>query len=136
MSLNTYNTNRANLINREMNDATYQERRQVIEIIYKCLRLDRSLPRVEVRIVENSGKTLGRATVFSRVSHISISKKAFNCQDILHHVVLHELCHTWFDTMHDEKCPLMASVIKKPLSKQMAFDTFKKYLKEYKQCGI
>ena len=129
-------TNRANLINREMNDQTYNERRKVISIIYQCLRLNKSLPRVEVRIVENKGNVLGRATIFSRVPHISITKQAFSSEDMLHNVVLHELCHTWFDAMHDETCPLMRSTINKPLTKDKAFEIFKEYLKDYKSWNI
>lgn len=130
--------NRVNRTNLSMNDETYTKRRKVINIIYECLRLDRNLPRVEVRIVENERNVLGTATMFSKVPHISIMNSVVNGsnEDLLWHVTLHELCHTWFDAPHNPKCPLMQAVVKKPLTKTEGLTIFKKYLAQHNERGI
>lgn len=125
--------NRVGMSNLPMSDATYQLRRKVISIIYECLKLDRNLPRVEVRIVEAHKNVLGKASIFSKVPHISIMASVCQAtEDMLYHVTLHELVHTWFDMGHNENCKLMSSVIKKPLKKSESMALFKKYLNEHK----
>ncbi len=121
--------NRVGLNNRQMNDDVYAMRRVVMGIIYECLKIKRDLPRVEVRITTKQGRVLGKATVNSSAPHVSVMDYVIKSQDenLITHVVLHELCHTWFNLQHDEKCHLMRSVLDKPLTKTEAFDTFKKY---------
>lgn len=122
--------NRVGLNNRQMNDDTYALRRRVMNIIYKCRHIKSDLPFVEVRITDKKGLTLGKATVGdNKTPHVSIMDYVAKSQDeaLFTHVVLHELCHTYFNAPHNEKCPLMHPVVNKPLTPEKAWEVFKKY---------
>lgn len=125
-------TNRVKLTNLAMNDDTYALRRKVISLIYEALHVTGGknvLPRVEVRVTEDSGRILGKATLDSTAKHISIMASVINAgnEALLRHVVFHELVHTWFDARHNEKCPLMASVVTQPVDKELACILLKGY---------
>jgi hypothetical protein len=124
--------NAVNLKNLKMNDQVFADRRRVMGFVYEAKKLFPEMPRIEVRITEREevGENLvlfGRASL--RVKHISITKDAIGNEDKLRHVVFHELCHTLFMARHDEKCPLMCSVVRKPATKAQCEKVFKK-LKE------
>jgi hypothetical protein len=114
--------------NLEMNNQVFALRRKVIALVYEANKLVPGLPRVEVRIVENEGNVLGTAHL--RVKHISIMRNVVaDNDDILRHVVFHELVHTYFGVGHDEKCPLMSAKVSIPCTKQEVYAIFKKYAK-------
>lgn len=115
--------------NLEMNDQVFAFRRKVIALVYEANKLVPNLPRVEVRIVENEGNTLGVAHM--GVKHISIMRSVVaDNDDILRHVVFHELVHTLFGVRHNKKCPLMKALVDIPATKQECHDLFKKYAKQ------
>jgi predicted metal-dependent hydrolase len=120
--------NRVGRKNLEMNGHVFALRRKVIALVYEANRLVPNLPRVEVRIVENEGNTLGVASL--KTKHISIMANCVADNDeILRHVVFHELVHTLFGVRHDETCPLMKALVSIPCSKQEAHAIFKQYAK-------
>jgi hypothetical protein len=126
--------NRIGQKNLEMNSHVFTLRRKVIALIYEAKRLVPNLPRVEVRIVEDEGKILGMASMMSK--HISImSSTVSDNDDVLRHVVFHELVHTLFGVRHIETCPLMKAIVNIPATKQEIHAIFKKYAKE-KAIGV
>lgn len=94
----------------EMNDKLFRQRRRVIDALYEAKRvLGMELPRIKVRIVEFNEKeqhVLG--VCFIEKDYISISHQIVSWNDdMVRHVVWHELGHAWFKAKHDESCPLM-----------------------------
>jgi hypothetical protein len=85
---------------RVKSEGYFDKRREVMDIIYKARRIYRDAPRVEVKIITSTG---GLGWVGLNI--IAIGEDVADA--VLVHVVLHELCHTWFKLEHDEKCPLM-----------------------------
>jgi ribulose-5-phosphate 4-epimerase/fuculose-1-phosphate aldolase len=81
-------------------DNYFDKRRQVMDIIYKARRIYTNAPRVEVKIMNKDGG-------LGWFNHTAIAIGEDVASEVLVHVVLHELCHTWFKLEHDEKCPLM-----------------------------
>lgn len=128
--------NAVNLKNLKMNDDVFAMRRRVIGFLYEAKKLYPEMPRVEVRITEgkelaDNKVLLGMASL--RVKHISITKDAIGYDnDKLRHVVFHELVHTLFHVLHNEKCPLMCATVKKPATKTQAENVFKKHLKKFR----
>ena len=78
----------------------FDKRRQVMDIIYKARRIYLNAPRVEVKIITKEG---GLAWLGQNI--IAIGEDV--ADEVLVHVVLHELCHTWFKLQHNEDCLLM-----------------------------
>mgnify|MGYP003539848152 CR=1 FL=1 len=118
--------NKAGMIDKKMTDGVFALRRKVMTMIYEARELVPNLPRVEVRIVESDSNVLGVATF--KGLHISITETSFMySEEMLRHVVFHELVHTLFKVGHDEKCLLMKSVINTPATKEEAAKLFKKY---------
>jgi len=88
-----------------MNNSTYNQRRQVIEIIYD-LKKSINLPRIDVRITNQHERILGVARMEDNI--IWITENALNeSKNYLRHVVAHEIGHAVFGLKHDESCPLM-----------------------------
>jgi hypothetical protein len=85
---------------RVKSEGYFDKRREVMDIIYKARRIYRDAPRVEVKIITSTG---GLGWVGLNI--IAIGEDVPS--EALVHVVLHELCHTWFKLEHDEECPLM-----------------------------
>jgi hypothetical protein len=85
---------------RVKSEGYFDKRREVMDIIYKARRIYRDAPRVEVKIITSTG---GLGWVGLNI--IAIGEDV--ASEVLVHVVLHELCHTWFKLEHDDKCPLM-----------------------------
>ena len=96
--------------NFKMNDEVYKLRRQVIELIYEAKRGGLNLPRISVRVGEQTAKhknILGCAKMNG--NQMWITKEAIDLgMDTLRNVVFHEIAHAVFNVDHDEKCPLMA----------------------------
>ena len=96
--------------NFKMNDEVYKLRRQVIELIYEVKRGGGKLPRISVRVGEQTAKhknILGCAMM--NKNQMWITKDAIDLgTDTLRNVVFHEIAHAVFNVAHDEKCPLMA----------------------------
>jgi hypothetical protein len=115
------------LKNKEMNDATYQLRRKVIESIYKAKKLDPNLPRIEVKITDNHERILGQAYMSSNkiwITERAIKQAKFDVDTI----VFHEIVHAVYGVGHDESCPLMKSV-HSPLEESERNKLFMKYVK-------
>jgi len=85
---------------RVKSEGYFDKRRQVMDIIYKARRIYRDAPRVEVKIMTKEG---GLAWLGQNI--IAIGEDV--ADEALVHVVLHELCHTWFRLEHNENCLLM-----------------------------
>ena len=113
--------------NNKMNDATYIQRRKVIDILYEARDHGIKLPRINVRIgnpTEGHKNVLG---VGGRLN-IWITEKAIDRgYNYLLHVTLHELCHAVYNLDHDENCKLMASSIGTPCDAREAWAIFKRY---------
>ena len=96
--------------NFKMNNDVYKLRRQVIELIYEVKNGGGKLPRISVRIGEQTAKhknVLGCAKM--NKNQMWITKDAIDLgSDTLRNVVFHEIAHAVFNVAHDEKCPLMA----------------------------
>jgi hypothetical protein len=97
----------------------FDKRRQVMNIIYKARRIYRNAPRVEVKIMTKQGG-LG----WMNKNIIAIGEDV--ADNVLVHVVLHELCHAWFGLEHDEKCPLMKSLYNGTELAEKAWERFEK----------
>ena len=93
-----------------MNDDVYKLRRQVINLIYEVKNGGGKLPRISVRVGEQTAKhknILGCAMM--NKNQMWITKDAIDLgTDTLRNVVFHEIAHAVFNVDHDEKCPLMA----------------------------
>lgn len=111
--------------NLEMDKKVFALRKRVMALIYEAKTIA-NLPRIEVRIVSDNGTVLGCASL--KNLHISIAECAFNKGDnYLRNIVFHEILHTVYKIGHNESCPLMCSVLKKTISKEMCHKIFEKY---------
>tara|TARA_R100001509_G_scaffold115152_1_gene70256 strand:- start:238 stop:660 length:423 start_codon:yes stop_codon:yes gene_type:complete len=115
--------------NYEMSPEVYKLRRQVINLIYKAKNAGVNLPRIDVRI-GSANKGHDNVLGVGRLSknQIWITERAISkSQNYLAHVVYHEIGHAVFGLEHDEKCPLMKSIIDKPVTMKQALSILKKY---------
>ena len=109
------------LKNKTMNKDTYKIRRQVIELIYQAKRLVPELPRIEVRIAENSKRTLGVGRMGQRIIWITERSAADKS------TVFHEILHAVYSTEHVEGCPLMDAVEQPKVSDHIYDELFQAY---------
>lgn len=100
-------------------DGYFDKRRQVMDIIYKARRIYKNAPRVEVKIMTKQG---GLGWLNKNI--IAIGEDV--ADEALVHVVLHELCHTWFGLEHDENCPLMKAEYNGTELAEKAWERFEK----------
>ena len=127
------NMNTKYIKNDKMNKDTYKLRSRVMELIYEALDYGIKLPRINVRIgqpTKGNENTLG----VGGQKWIWITRNAMNkstdkalSTDYLRHVVFHEIGHAVFNLPHNEKCPLMASVLSSPCTKTQALEILKQY---------
>ena len=104
-----YTTKKAK--NLKMNDEVYSLRRKVMELIYEFKTIV-EIPRVTVRIIEETGNILGLGSMDERIC-VWIPQGVANApKDHLREIVYHEIGHAVFKLKHDEKCPLMSSSTK------------------------
>ena len=115
--------------NFKMNDAVYKLRRQVIDLIYEAKRGGVNLPRIAVRIGEQTAKhknVLGCAKISG--NQMWITKDAIDLgSDTLRNVVFHEIAHAVYGTQHDESCPLMSAEVGTILNKEDCLKHLLKY---------
>ena len=115
--------------NFRMSDEVYKLRTQVINLIREAKRGGAKLPWIAVRVGEQTARhkhILGCATM--KGNEMWITKEAIDLGiDTLRNVVFHEIAHAVFNINHDEKCPLMASSLKKMLNKEDALKHLLKY---------
>jgi type III secretory pathway component EscV len=100
--------------NFRMNDEVYKLRRQVIDLIYEAKRGGVNLPRIEVRVGEQSSAKHKNVLGCAKMSNnqMWITKDAIDLgSDILRNIVFHEIAHAVYGTEHDESCPLMCSAL-------------------------
>ena len=100
--------------NFKMNDNTYSLRRKVIDLIYEAKRGGVNLPRIEVRVGEQSSAKHKNVLGCAKMSNnqMWITKDAIDLgSDILRNIVFHEIAHAVYGTQHDESCPLMCSAL-------------------------
>lgn len=94
--------------NKKMNNEIYSLRRNVMNLIYEFKTIV-EIPRVTVRIIEETGNILGLGSMDDRVC-IWIPESVANAsKDHLREIVYHEIGHAVFKLKHDESCPLMSS---------------------------
>lgn len=117
-------TKTKNLSNKKMNNATYEQRKEVINLIYQAKNLIPYLPRITVRIAENHSEILGVARLNKNT--IWITERAV----ISRAVVFHEIIHAVLGIDHIETCPLMASKIDPNLNNAVCDFLFIKYFNE------
>ena len=112
-----------------MNDSVYKLRRQVIDLIYEAKRGGVNLPRIAVRVGEQTAKhknVLGCAKMSN--NQMWITKDAIDLgSDTLRNIVFHEIAHAVYGTEHDEKCPLMQSALNTILNKEDCLKHLLKY---------
>jgi len=120
--------------NLKMNDEVYTMRREVMNYIYDAKNLLRAngvqMPRIEVRITDNSGER-GQAAGMGRmgcnivwISTMCLRKYSKHVRQ----VTFHEILHAVLATQHDDNCPLMKPFFDmKPLSDAEVDKHFLKY---------
>jgi hypothetical protein len=115
--------------NFKMNDAVYKLRRQVIDLIYEAKRGGVNLPRIAVRVGEQTAKhknVLGCAKISG--NQMWITKDAIDLgSDTLRNIVFHEIAHAVYGTQHDESCPLMSAELGTILNKEDCLKHLLKY---------
>ena len=115
--------------NFKMNDAVYKLRRQVIDLIYEAKRGGVNLPRIAVRVGEQTAKhknVLGCAKISG--NQMWITKDAIDLGwDTLRNIVFHEIAHAVYGTEHDESCPLMSAEVGTILNKEDCLKHLLKY---------
>lgn len=114
------NATSKHLTNKRMSPAVYELRRKVIGLIYEAKRLV-DLPRVDVRVTDNKGDTLGCARMGGNIIWITESSVASRA------VVFHEILHAVFAQDHVKGCPLMAEQIDPNLDAATCNRLFAKY---------
>jgi len=120
--------------NLKMNDEVYAMRREVMNYIYDAKNLLRAnghqLPRIEVRITDNTGKR-GHAAGMGRMgcNIVWISTMCLRkWKGHVRQVTFHEILHAVLATQHDDDCPLMKPFFDmKPLSDADVDKHFLKY---------
>jgi uncharacterized protein YjaZ len=111
------------LVNKRMNNDVYALRRQVIDLIYEAKRLvGGNLPRVDVRVTEDKGRTMGCAAMGQCIIWITESFVASRS------TVFHEILHAVKAQPHVVGCPLMASHISPNLEKETCDRLFLAYM--------
>lgn len=108
---------------RVKSEGYFDKRREVMDIIYKARRIYRDAPRVEVKIMTSEG---GLAWLGQNI--IAIGEDV--ASEALVHVVLHELCHTWFKLGHDDNCQLMKAVYDGTELAEKSWARFEEIVKE------
>ena len=133
------NMNTKYIKNDKMNNETYKLRTDVMSLIYEALDYGISLPRINVRIGqptkgnENTLGVGGKKWIWITRNAMNKSKDKALRLDYLRHVVYHEIGHAVFNLPHNEKCPLMASVLSSPCTKSQALSILKEYAQNNNQ---
>ena len=122
-------------VNKKMDADVYQQRRVVIDMIYRAKRLLRAsqgieIPRVDVRITTpvNGEIACGKARMQGNI--IWINEKYIKSR-YLYQIVLHELCHTLWGIEHDENNRLMHPNVDSKLKDSEAELLFIEYARKY-----
>ena len=113
-----------------MNDEVYKLRRQIIDLIYEAKNGGVNLPRIEVRVGEQSSSKHKNVLGCAKMSgnQMWITKDAIDLgSDILRNIVFHEIAHAVYGTQHDESCPLMQSALNTVLNKEDCLKHLLKY---------
>jgi hypothetical protein len=114
------------LVNKKMSNATYEQRRKVMSLLYHAKNLVPALPRITVRITSDHEEILGCARLGQNI--IWIAEKA----TVSRAVVYHEILHAVLGINHIEKCPLMASRIDSNLGSATCDFLFIQYFRHTK----
>jgi len=118
---------------RRMNDETYTLRRKAIEIIYELkaeLRsIDKTLPRVEVRIVDTEPSVTACAYAYlgQNIVHIATKWAKHGTAAEFYHIVLHEIVHAVTGFRHDKNCYLMHPNLPTNPKPEKSLEAFIKY---------
>jgi hypothetical protein len=101
------------LENKKMSPEVYKLRRQVIELVYEAKRLVPTLPRIEVRVTDNSNSGVAGCARMNDCVIWMTEKFTASKQ-----VVFHEILHAAYGIKHVEGCLLMDAVMQKITDKQ------------------
>jgi hypothetical protein len=113
------------LKNLKMNNETYALRSKVMELIYEAKALVPSLPRITLRITENSDRVNGVAQLNDNLIWIPANSPR-RSKDQLRRTVFHGILHAAYGVEHVASCKLMGSVYT-DITKSEAEKLFKKY---------
>lgn len=119
------------LKNLKMSDEVYVLRRKVIELIYEAKTLVPSLPRISVRITEDSQEVNGKARLNKNIIWIPANSSIRNTNE-LRRTVFHEILHAAYGIQHKTFCKLMGSAYT-DITKVEADRLFKKYATKYSE---
>lgn len=124
--------------NKQMNEAVYKERRQVMQYLYKAKNLlganGIQMPRIEIRIVEADRSVtshIGRARMGDCVVWMPSDALKTHGSKELYQIVLHELCHAIWGIDHNRRSKLMHPELQPNLSTKEAEEIFIRYAKKY-----
>lgn len=92
------------LNNKSMNSNTYALRKKVMNIVYQANELVPELPRINVRITDDSDTIMGVGN--SKTCTIWLTESTINSKR-LKEIVFHEIVHAAFGLGHFEGCKLM-----------------------------
>jgi len=119
--------------NKKMDSGVYQQRRQVIDILYKVKSVLRSngleMPRIDIRITTKDKDVTSCGVAQMRGKFIWIPETTLT-KPYLYQTVLHELCHAIWGVNHDEKCKLMHPLVQLDLTDEQAEQIFLTYAKK------
>jgi len=117
---------RDELLVKKMNNDVYSLRREVINIIYRAKRLVPSLPRIEVRVCDNSERysafaVMGQCKIFVSENYVAALR-----------TVYHEILHAVYRVPHVDGCPLMGPVYCE-IGEEEADKLFVMYARKYQR---
>ncbi|MFT5851572.1 MAG: hypothetical protein ACI87J_001545 [Colwellia sp.] len=92
------------LNNKAMNSNTYALRKKVMNIVYQANELVPGLPRINVRITDDSDTIMGVGN--SKTCTIWLTESTINSKR-LKEIIFHEIVHAAFGLGHFEGCKLM-----------------------------
>lgn len=117
-----------------MDETVYQERRIVMDLIYKAKNLLRAngleMQRVDIRIATHEAGeiTYGKARMNDNIIWIPAD---YLKSKYLYQIVLHELCHALWGIGHNQKCLLMHTNVQPKLTPEDAKELFLNYAKKH-----
>jgi len=122
--------------NMTMNEEVFSFRKKCMSHIYKAKELveslGKSMPRIELRVIENNSSTLWGCACKRADKHvvwINVKTVKHTTDTFLERVMLHEILHT-LGVGHDNTCPLMCPYTNHSILEQMSITDQQKKQRE------